>query len=71
MTRMTRMTRMRAVLALLGSLALAAACAPGARAPAPAWDATGGTLVVPPGLTGRTTLRGVLIDSLVTNDTLR
>ena len=69
--RTTRTTRTRAVLALLGSLALAAACAPGARASAPAWDATGSTLVVPPGLTGRTTLRGVLIDSLVTNDSLR
>jgi hypothetical protein len=65
------MTVVRTAVAMVGMLALATACAPGSRAPAAAWDATGSTLVVPPGLTGRTVLRGVLIDSLVTNDTLR
>ena len=52
--------------------ALLTACA-GASRPAlgPPYAATTASLSVPNGLTGTTTLRGVLVDSLVTNDTLR
>ncbi len=37
----------------------------------PPYAATTASLSVPPGLSGTTALRGVLVDSLVTNDTLR
>lgn len=59
-----------AVVPLL-TLAVAAACAAGARSSSSGPLPIRSALAVPPGLTGSTTLRGVLTDSLVTNDTLR
>jgi hypothetical protein len=48
------------------------ACAGGARTAAPvAYSASTASVLVPAGLSGLTTLRGVLVDSLVSHDTLR